>query len=139
MPNVLVDTGIWFALFDTKDSHHREAREKETILGTLSIVIAWPVLYETLNTRFARNRQALRRFEEVLKRPRAVILDDRPYREEALELVFETSLRQSRPLSLTDCILRLVLDDPGTHIDYLATFNLPDFMDVCRRRRVELL
>jgi len=139
VPNILVDTGLWYALFDTKDSYHEQAQETAERLAPLTIVIPWPVLYETLSTSFAPNFRALRRFEMFLKRPGVVFLDDTPYRQEALNRVFEWSLQHSRPLSATDCVLRLILDDVAIRIDLLATFNVRDFADVCRRRGVELL
>jgi predicted nucleic acid-binding protein len=141
VPNILVDTGFWFALFERTDSYHAQAEEKSAYLWPLNIVIAWPVLYETLNTRFVhtRNHLALRQFQTVLKRPGAVLLDDAPYRQNALELAFASSLKRSRALSLTDCVLRLMLDDTDTRIDFLATFNIRDFADVCRKRGVRLL
>ena len=106
---------------------------------TLTVVIPWPVFYETLNTRFARNLPALRQFEIFLKRPGIDFLDDTPYRQEALNRVFEWLLQRSRPFSATDCVLRLILDDVAIRIDFLAIFNERDFADVCRRRGVELL
>lgn len=139
MPSVLVDTGLWIALFDPRDSHHQSALEVAERLETMAIVIAWPVLYETLNTRFVRRPHIIRQFEQVLKRPGSVLLDDAAYREEALDLVFDASLHRSRPLSLADCVLRLMLADTALRFDYLATFNVGDFSDVCRHRRVTLL
>ena len=100
MQTVLVDTGLWFGLFDPRDPHHQSALEMAERLETMAIVVAWPVLYETLNTRFARRPHVLRRFEQVLKRAGSVLLDDAAYREEALELVFGAPLHGSRPLSL---------------------------------------
>jgi len=44
-----------------------------------------------------------------------------------------------RPLSLLDSLLRVVISDPNTRIDFLATYNNADFHDVCAARRVELL
>jgi hypothetical protein len=82
---------------------------------------------------------ALRRFQAELKRPGSIFLDDTPYRQNALELTFASSLERSRALSLTDCILRLMLDDTNTRINFLATFNIGDFSDVCRKRGVQLL
>lgn len=139
MPNILVDTGFWYALFDRRDSLHLAAEEKSARLRPLNIVIPWPVLYETLNTRFVSNRAVLRQFVGVLRRPGAVVLDDGPYRERALDVVSKPVPERPRMFSLTDCILRLILDDADTRIDFLATFNVGDFADICRKRRIQLL
>jgi hypothetical protein len=65
-------------------------------------------------------------------------VDDAPYRQDALALSIESSLRRDRPLSMVDCVLRLLIDDVSTKIRYVVTFNLPDFVDVCRRRKIDL-
>ena len=46
---------------------------------------------------------------------------------------------QNRNLSLVDVIIRLILDDPTVKIDYLVTFNVGDFSDVCQRRNIVIL
>ena len=56
-----------------------------------------------------------------------------------MELALESSLKGRRPLSMVDCLIRLLLDDANTRIDYLATFNVRDFGDVCRNNGVEIL
>src|SRR5262249_11460478 len=104
-----------------------------------SVIVPWPIAYETLRTSFVRNRAALTRFELELKSPRIEFLNDSIYRDEALALCFETSLRGKRPLSMTDCLLRLILEDAKTRITYLATMDLGDFSHVCRRRQIEIL
>jgi len=68
-----------------------------------------------------------------------VYIDDDIYKNEALDLSIESSLRKERPLSMVDCLLRLIIDDPNVKIDYLLTFNQPDFIDACRKNRVEIL
>ena len=51
---LLVDTGFFIALFDPRDNHHIDACEKQEYLENLSIVIPWPILYETINTRLVK-------------------------------------------------------------------------------------
>lgn len=138
MKHVLADTGLWIGLFEARDQHHEEAEAIAGRLDLFRLVLPWPILYETLNTRLVRNTLALSRFENYLKRPNVDYLDDTRYRETALNLSLESS-RRSRALSLTDCTIRLILDDVGVKIDYLATFNARDFADVCHRRRIELM
>jgi len=139
MEYVLADTGIWYAMFDSRDQHANDIEEKAEILEVCQLVLPWPTLYETLRTRFVRNKYALQRFEDYLKRPHLEFLDDAPYREAALELAFSSSLRNSRPLSMVDCLIRLVLDDINVKLHCLATFNEADFIDLCQKRQIVLI
>ena len=86
-----------------------------------------------------KNSMALKRFETFLKSPAAIYLDDEPYRDAAFELSFESSLRRKRPLSMVDCVIRLMIDDVNVKLHYLATFNHQDFLDVCAARRIEII
>ena len=141
MPSALVDTGVWYAIFDPRDRiNDRENVEAlAELLETMTVVVPWPVTFETVRTRFARNVQAMAAFERQLRSHRTVLLEDAPYREDALNHCFDSSLRMRRPLSLLDSLLRVVISDPNTRIDFLATYNNADFHDVCAARRVELL
>ena len=103
------------------------------------LVLPWPTLYETLRTRLSRNRKALQQFELYLKRPNITFLDDEPYREKAIDLCFSSSLHVNRPLSMVDCLIRLILEDINIKINYLATFNINDFIDICLKRRITIL
>lgn len=139
MERALTDSGIWYALFDRRDPYFAQAQEKVEYLDLCHVVLPWPILYETLRTRFVRNVPALRRFEIYLKKPHITLLEDALYRDAALDLTMDSSINRSRPLSLVDCVLRLMLDDVNTKIDYLITFNPGDFADVCRSRGIELI
>ncbi len=77
-------------------------------------------------------------FEEELKSPKVQFIDDAQYRDDAIELSFESS-RAGRPLSMVDCVLRLIMDDRNIKIGYFATWNLKDFCDVCASRQIELI
>ncbi len=140
MASVLVDTGVWYALSDPTDRIVSEevVDAIQARIEVHSVVVPWPIAYETLRTSFVRKRLALERFEQKLKSPRVILIDDSPYREDALELSIESSLRGQRPLSMVDCLMRILLDDINVNIHYLATFNARDFVDVCTRRRIEL-
>jgi predicted nucleic acid-binding protein len=138
MKNLLADTGLWYALFDPRDSYYSIARDKAHVLDVARVVVPWPILYETLCTRFVRNSRSLATFEQLLKKSNFVQLDDSAYRDAACQLSFDSSLRQTRPLSLVDCAIRLILDDTNTKIDSFLTFNPKDFSDVCRRRDIEM-
>lgn len=140
MASILVDTGIWYSLCDARDN----AASREVIddlyrrVKVHKIIVPWPIVYEVLRTRFVRNRLALERFEQELKSSGIVIVDDTPYRDDAYALSLVSSLQRQRPLSMVDCVLRLLMDDVNTKISYLATFNHGDFADVCKARRIEL-
>lgn len=139
MESIIVDTGFWYAVFDSRDSHHTAATSKADVLDICSVVVPWPTLYEVLRTKMVRNSLALQGFERSMKKPNIVFIDDSSYRESALELSLESSLRRHRPLSLIDCLIRIMLEDTNVRIDYLATFNAPDFSDLCYKFGIEMI
>jgi predicted nucleic acid-binding protein len=140
LPSVLVDTGIWYAICDGRDGKlsKEDVRTLYDRISLHTILLPWPILYETLRTRFVRNTIALEKFHRELKLPNVAFVDDAPYRDGALNLTIESSLRRNRPLSFVDCLIRLLVDDPNLKITYLATLNARDFADVCQQRRIEL-
>ncbi|KAB7739836.1 PIN domain-containing protein [Parvibaculum sedimenti] len=141
MNAILVDTGVWYAIFDQRDRpQEREAVDRlADRIARFHIIVPWPVTYETLRSRFVKNRLALEGFEKQLKSPNIILVEDTPYRDEALALSLESSLRKNRPLSLVDCLIRILLDEPDMKIRYLATYNERDFSDICRNRSIEIL
>lgn len=139
MDAVIVDSGVWYAMFDGRDGNHREAQAKAELLPMLTVAVPWPIAYETLRTRFVRNAMALGRFEQFLKSPNVEFVPDEEFRDAAFQLTFESSLRRQRPLSMVDCVIRLMLDDVNTRIRYLATFNVRDFSDICTKNRVQII
>jgi hypothetical protein len=44
-----------------------------------------------------------------------------------------------RPLSLVDCVVRELLSEARLQTNALATFNVPDFYDVCRKFRKKII
>lgn len=99
MARIVVDTGVWIAICDKRDNTVA-ANIIEDIYQRIqahTIIIPWPVAYETLRTRFARNAAALRRFESELKSTRISMVDDSPYRDDALALTvsFVTARKQT--------------------------------------------
>lgn len=138
MYSILVDTGFWIALLDPREQKHKDSERQVELFERFTVVMPWPVVYETLRTRLARQQGGLPRFESLLKMSNVHYLDDQPYRQRALADTFEFA-RRRRPLSMVDCLLRLVLDDPKVRVAYLATYNERDFRDLCQRRRVEMI
>lgn len=133
MDAVIVDTGVWYALFDSRDGYYNLAEEKADLLSRLKVVVPWPTAYETLRSRFVKNTPALGQFEHFLKSPNIEFLEDEAFRAAAFELSLHSSLRKTRPLSMIDCLIRILIDDTNTRIRYLATFNARDFIDVCTK------
>jgi predicted nucleic acid-binding protein len=88
--SILIDTGFWIALYDERDGHHFKAiKLLDSILGN-SILIPWPTLYETINTRFCKNRNSIIGFESFIKTPNTLLISDLNYRENDLLEVFES-------------------------------------------------
>src|SRR5437899_2555441 len=140
MESVLVDSGVWYAMFSKRDQYYAEGAKKAELIEMFRVVIPWPTMYETLRTRFVRDTLALDQFERYLKSHDIVYFDDEEYRLQAFELSFDSSLRDKRPISMVDWIIRLMLlDDKNPHFSFLATFNVNDFRDVCEQRGVEII
>jgi predicted nucleic acid-binding protein len=136
---LLADSGFWYALYDERDQYHTEAAQKDHLLESTNVVVPWPCLYETFNTRFAKNKIAVRSFETLLRRAHVVLLTDEPYREAALEAAVSMALVGSRSIALVDMVIRLILDDINVRKHGLLTFNQRDFSDLCRKHQIEML
>jgi predicted nucleic acid-binding protein len=135
----LVDTGYWYALLEERDKEqHKQALTDSEIFLRLRYLIPWPVMYETLCTRWTRRPLIVRQFERILKTPNAAKLDDTKYRDAALAIALDTAKPHPNTISLVDAVLRLVLDDRSNRVDCMFTFNPGDFRDVCVRRRVQI-
>jgi len=139
MNNVLVDTCFWYALFDARDPDHYKANELVHLLDSGIVILPYPTLYETINTRFTRNKSWVEEFEKVLKNGNTRFIEDNNYKDIALSMTFDSTLNRHRPLSLVDMVIRLMLDDINLKIDYLITFNTGDFIDLCHKNRIELI
>ena len=131
---LLVDTGFFIAMYDERDAHHAEAQDKQNLLDVYTVILPWPVLYETINTRFSRRRGIMVRFDALITSSDTVLLDDSPYRVEAYQTVARNA---RRPLSLVDAVLRAIIEDTNVAVTAMLTFNQRDFHDVCRQHSVE--
>ena len=96
-------------------------------------------LYETFNTRFAKNKMAVRLFENFLRQPQVVLFKDEQYRNAALEATFNAITAAHRPIALVDMVLRLILEDVNVRKHGILTFNPRDFVDLCRKFSIEIL
>ena len=136
---VLVDSGFFMALFDRRDQHHKAACEKQEWLEHFSVVVPWPILYETINTRLVRRPENVERFESLLRDSDTVLLDDCPYRSDAYEELLERAKEQRHAMSLVDAVIYAILADPEVRVNGILTFNNSDFKQICYERGIELL
>jgi predicted nucleic acid-binding protein len=134
---VIIDTGFWYAFYNARDQYHREAEKKADLLESSTILIPWPCLYETFNSKFAKNTFAVGHFEKLLRQASVVLLPDEPYREVALEVAIASVA--TRGFALVDVVIRLILDDINVRKHGLVTFNPRDFGDLCRKHQIEML
>ena len=132
---LLVDTGFFIAMYDERDSHHVEAQDKRELPDLFAIILPWPVLYETINSRFSRRRGIMARFDALITSGNTTLPDDSPYRVGAYRTVAGNA---RRPLSLADAVLRAIIEDTSVVVAAVITFNPGDFHDVCRQHSVEL-
>jgi predicted nucleic acid-binding protein len=139
MNNILVDSCFWYALFDPSDTHHNKAQKMKDYLDYGNIILPFPILYETLNTRFSKRENWMSVFEEYKNRTNTILIPDTEYREQALSNTFVYSLIQKRPMALVDMSIRLMLEDVDLNINTLVTFNINDFVDICYSKGIELL
>lgn len=143
MSNILVDTGFWFAYLGTKDSLQGKAIEiyDKYINGSNNnVLIPYPVLYETINTKLLRdkNQKAADWFlKKLVSDPKFVRVPDKDYREAAFNSTI--GYTRERGISLVDNVLRIMIADNFLKIDALITFNTGDFVDVCKKQRVQLI
>ena len=129
---LLVDTGFFFALDNEDDPHHVAALERQEWLEEFDVVIPWPVLYETMNTRFSRRRRrgVVSRFHVVVARQGTLLIDDSPYRHGAYGRAVQPPMRAA-PVSLVDAVLLAIIEDVNVPFAAMLTFNLRDFGVVC--------
>ncbi|MBF0317532.1 MAG: hypothetical protein HQL04_05095 [Nitrospirae bacterium] len=139
---MIVDSCIWFALFNKSDGNHKKALDiiKFIKYHNLNIMCPWPILYEALNTRFVRNKVWPMKLKKMLVD--SELIDDHLYREQALKDVLDSDNVSTgqRHISLVDMVIRYILSDEKIHnINYLATFNIDDFIDICKERKISIL
>ena len=139
MNNIIVDSGFWFALYDSRDYYHHNANEIAEYLRLGNILIPYPTLYETINTRFSRRVEWLSEFQNLINQNNVILIDDSEYKDDALNLTFDTNNFRNFSLSLVDMTIRLMLDDKNLNINYLISFNERDFIDICQRNFISLL
>ncbi len=145
MNTICVDSGFLLGLYDDRDQYHSKAKDMfvQYFEGVQNrLLVPWPILYETVSTQITRNRNRMEIFFRDWKildsQRRLELLDDKPFREKAIDESFKETLRNPhhyRGLSLADRVIRNVLSEPDLKIDYFITFNYGDFADVCKQFR----
>lgn len=133
--NIIVDSGFWIALFTKNDANHDIACVIEEETKNDCLLLPYPTMYEFVNTQLTRNENRVINFKRFLKSTRIQFIDDKEYRDDALNLV----LSSNRHYSMVDQVIRLMLDDVHLKIDALAGFNYGDFRDICYKRNIEIL
>ncbi|MCY7326921.1 MAG: hypothetical protein LH618_00065 [Saprospiraceae bacterium] len=138
---VLTDSCFWIAFFDPPSNllQHEAANTIIDLIEDCRILIPWPTLYEFVNTRLARRRDNMIRFENFIRKPNVELLDDLMYRDKALEDAFSNNRLARLQISLVDAVMRGMLADTNIRINYLATFNEGDFLDICQNRGIQIL
>ena len=132
---VLVDSGYWLALYDPRDQYHQEATDTQEYLQLVRPLVPWPTLYEVMRTRFVKRKDRLAQFEKALETLQPIYIDDSKYRESALSRTW----RGPQGISLADHVLRMILEDRPSRIDYILTFNERDFTDILLKLNIPYL
>ncbi len=132
--NIILDTGFWYALYDKRDQYHEDAQLYSEYLTHHKLIIPWPTLYETLNTRFTRRHNWISGFKGFARK-QATIIEDNEYKEKALNTVLQTNSTHPK-YSLVDLVIREILSDYSIKIDTIITFNYRDFADICQKRNI---
>jgi predicted nucleic acid-binding protein len=132
--NILIDTGFWYAFYDECDEYHNKAMQIMPYLEKHTILIPYPSLYETINTRFSKRKVWMSSFRNLMSSPTCALIHDEGYKEITLRMTYNSSLENNRPISLVDMVIRQMLDDVNLKSDAIVTFNPEDFYDVCLRK-----
>lgn len=128
MKKLIVDTGVWYACFDPYDNFHWAAEKILRVLEQHELIVPFPTLYETLDTRFAKNhyRQVDSLFLYLNKSNKVHLVDDAPYKHQALSVMQSNALRK-KAYSLVDMVIRLMMEDKSLGAIAVLTFNVNDF------------
>lgn len=126
-------------MIDPTDQHHAASKDIADYMEQNKILLPWPCLYETVSTHLVRRRDLILHFEAILSKNNVFLLADDTYKDEAFRQVFLSNKYSGYSYSLVDCVLREILKDMNVKINFLLTFNKPDFKDVCDQRQIEII
>ena len=137
----LVDTSFLYALYDERDGFYETVLGRERELRHCEFILAWPVLYETINSRleglFQRKAHHAAHLSNLIL-SNATLLDDTPYRMRALRNtigVWEDDEIDEK-ISLVDRVLHLIIEDTNVNLDSVLSTDARDFRRICRARNV---
>lgn len=136
--NIILDSGFWYALYNERDQYHAEAEIYMDFINIHNLIVPWPSLYETLNTRFVRHRPWISSFSSVLRQHNVVVISDIPYRDSCFQSIVELS-NNPKLYSLVDMVIREILQDASVRVHSIITFNPEDYIDVCTSKGIELI
>ena len=135
---VLIDSSFLFALFNERDQNHAAALKMAEWRDIAQPILAWPVLYETINTRLIRRPTELAQFQAIARAPATILLDDTPYRTGLpAQVLAQRGATGSR--SLVDTVLCKIIEDVNVQVSAMLTFDTRDFWEICQLKGVELL
>lgn len=124
---IIIDTGFWIAYLFPQENPQLsiEANKMFTDLENQTIVIPYPTLYEFINSKLSRKKNAASRdlFERIIKTKKIEFISDESYKNMALDNFFIKSKAEISDISLVDEIIKLIIKDPTHRIDYIATFD----------------
>ncbi|ADV84253.1 hypothetical protein [Terriglobus saanensis] len=145
MSYICADACFVIALSDPRDGYHDRALQiyEEYLENSANVLfLPWPAIYEAVSTRAARNPTYLARlranWNTLQSLGRLELLDDSPYRDQALDDSFinpSPSRRKPVHLSAADRVIRSMIADGSLRLDALISFNYSDFADVCAVRK----
>lgn len=139
MKYIITDTCYWLGLIDSTDEHHEKSILINDLIKDNYIVFPFPCFYEIIRTKFVKNKNKLLAFENELKNRNIHYVDDSKYKQIALAKVYELNKKSYITHSLTDAVIREILSDAELKLDYLVTYNVKDFSDICIKRNIEIL
>jgi predicted nucleic acid-binding protein len=70
---IIIDSCFWFALYNPRDQYHSQAYNMWDDINTntdkYKLIIPYPTLYETINTKFSSDTISMKKFMKILKDP----------------------------------------------------------------------
>ena len=127
---------------DPTDQHHEKSLNISGYLDRCDIIIPWPCLYESLSTHTTRNKSQLFTLKEIINRPNIIRFDESPYKDNALQEVFELNKFYGYSFNLTDCLILEILKDTTIKIDYLITYDTEferNFAPIFQARGIKII
>ncbi len=111
---IIVDTGYWIALFDSRDTNHAVAkRNSKILLQSYRLYLTDFIVFETityLNCSIGRHDLALRFLEKIKEPELTMVPVDEGIKREALELFKKYT---DKTLSITDCVSFVIMKEKG--------------------------